>query len=153
MTESSVVMRAIPFPTRLYPEKSGLPVKSQCDLVLLAICIWGEARGESEDGKAAVAHVVLNRWKKQSWYGETINDVILKPYQFSFFNKPVDLSVIKNDLTWESCVFAAWEAILGISTDPTHGATHYCRWDCWPAWRKNLKFTCQIGQHVFYRYP
>ncbi len=54
---------------------------------LLARCIWGEARGEPIQGKLAVAHVVLNRVKAQSYYGKTIRDVILKPWQFSCFNE------------------------------------------------------------------
>ena len=40
-----------------------------------------EAQGEPDIGKAAVAHVILNRKKTHRW-GNTIKDVVMKPWQF-----------------------------------------------------------------------
>ena len=115
------------------------------DIELLARLIYGEARGESPLGKLAVAHVVLNRVGKRSWYGRTIREVILKPWQFSAFND-----------NWpgvdDSCLTVA-ELVLGEYTiDPTKGATHY-----WsrkilrepPPWASAMRETIRIDGHVF----
>ncbi len=40
-----------------------------------------EAGEEPDEGKAAVAHVVLNRTKSGRW-GDTIKDVVTRPWQF-----------------------------------------------------------------------
>ena len=39
------------------------------------------ASGESEEGKTAVAHVILNRKKLGKW-GENIKEVVTLPWQF-----------------------------------------------------------------------
>lgn len=36
------------------------------DISTMALCVWKEARGEGQDGMAAVANVILNRARK--WY-------------------------------------------------------------------------------------
>ena len=130
---------------------------SQIELTLLALCVWGEARGESETGKAAVAHVVMNRYLLQkSTFGMTVREVILKPFQFSFFNPRPEwgrklITDLRESTAWEACVFAAWEAYLGITDDPTGGATHYHNNSCSPKWTKELTKTITIGNHIFYR--
>ena len=53
---------------------------------ILARTIVGEARGEGHTGMVAVANVVMNRVAKPSWWGRTVKDVCLKPYQFSCWN-------------------------------------------------------------------
>ncbi len=40
-----------------------------------------EASGEPEEGKAAVAHVILNRKRSGRW-GDNIKDVVTHPWQF-----------------------------------------------------------------------
>ena len=40
-----------------------------------------EASGEPEEGKAAVAHVILNRKKLGKW-GDNIKEVVTRPWQF-----------------------------------------------------------------------
>ena len=40
-----------------------------------------EASGESDEGKAAVAYVILNRVKSGVW-GDSIKDVVTHPWQF-----------------------------------------------------------------------
>jgi len=53
----------------------------------MARTLWGEARGESEEGQVAVGHVIKNRVEKKTWYGKTIKDVCLKKWQFSCWNE------------------------------------------------------------------
>ncbi|HSO43463.1 MAG TPA: cell wall hydrolase, partial [Rhodospirillales bacterium] len=49
----------------------------------LAATIWGEARGESEEGKLAVASVIANRATRPGWWGRDIRSVCLATAQFS----------------------------------------------------------------------
>ena len=53
---------------------------------LLARAIYGEASDQEEEGMVAVGNVIMNRVKGKSRYGNTVEDVILKPKQFSVFN-------------------------------------------------------------------
>jgi spore germination cell wall hydrolase CwlJ-like protein len=53
--------------------------------VLLAQCIWGEARGEEKQGKLAVGCVVRNRLRTRIGFGFTWNQVILQENAFSCF--------------------------------------------------------------------
>ena len=54
--------------------------------IYMAKTIWGEARGEGARGMQAVANVIMNRVNRGGWYGASIKDVVLKPYQFSCWN-------------------------------------------------------------------
>jgi len=54
---------------------------------VLTRTVYGEARGESEDGQAAVAWVIQNRVAKgRAHMSKTIKDVCLQPKQFSCWN-------------------------------------------------------------------
>jgi N-acetylmuramoyl-L-alanine amidase len=120
---------------------------SLSDTQLLALLLHGEARGESPAGMLAVAHVVLNRYGKRTWYGSTIRGVILKPWQFSYFN---GLSAIPQ--VDKSCSLIAELVMGGCTVDVSLGATHY-----WsrimlpepPKWAANMVETVRLGGHVF----
>ena len=81
----------------------ALPPASQTPTVLLAMCLFGEARGEAESALRAVAQVVLNRAAHpQAVFGsraglsfeENLRRVILRPGQFSCFH-PADVNYAK----------------------------------------------------------
>src|SRR3990170_4207690 len=55
------------------------------DKQLMALTIYGEARGESRAGKIAVGSVILERVDHRAWDGDTIKEVCLMPWQFSCF--------------------------------------------------------------------
>ena len=130
------------------------------EVILLALCIFGEARGEPLEGKIAVGLTVRNRVVKNhsSYYAE-----ILKPYQFSCFNKD-DPNYKKichyasrpekewqNSKTLRDCLLAAKIVMEGIS-DFTNGATHYFATYCpTPSWLKGFKFCGQYGRHLFWK--
>jgi spore germination cell wall hydrolase CwlJ-like protein len=61
------------------------PLAEQDPVVLLAQCIWGEARGEEKQGKLAVGCVVRNRLRTRIGFGFTWNQVILQENAFSCF--------------------------------------------------------------------
>lgn len=58
------------------------------DSDLLTLCVFKEAAGEPQDGKAAVARVVLNRTNRKPPYASdgTIRGTILHHSQFSWVN-------------------------------------------------------------------
>ena len=133
------------------------PVAFQ-DLETLARTIWGEARGEPQAGKVAVAHVILNRRRSGRWYGgATIEEVCRRPYQFSCWNEnDPNLSKMQsvdlNDGPLRLCVLVALEAIAGTTSDPTKGATHYHASDMLPPpWAATGTLVAEIGRHLFYR--
>jgi spore germination cell wall hydrolase CwlJ-like protein len=128
---------------------------SDKDIDTMARTVWGEARGESLLGKAAVAHVILNRVKADKWYGKTIHGVCKKPYQFSCWNigdpnrekmQAVDLG----DEHYRDCMFVTIAAIKGWIPDPTKGSDHYCAKTVSPKWSKGKKPARTIGVHQFY---
>jgi spore germination cell wall hydrolase CwlJ-like protein len=57
---------------------------SLTDQQLLALCIEREAGGEPTDGKIAVGTIVLERVDHRKWDGNTIKEVIMWPWQFSW---------------------------------------------------------------------
>ena len=119
------------------------------DLDILTRTLYGEARGESDLGRRAVAHVILNRAK----LGFTIAQVCLKPFQFSAWN-PNDPNYKKlqavglDDKDFRGCMRAALTAI--DEPDLVSGARHYCTVDIDPPWAKGHQPVCRIGGHKFF---
>lgn len=127
----------------------------QKDIDILARTIYGEARGESEEGQIAVACVIMNRYKSKKWFsGRTIAETCLKARQFSCWNaddpncakiKQVGPTVLKP-------YFKLAESIItGAQGDITNGATHYHTKAIMPLWARNKKPCATIGAHVFYK--
>lgn len=123
------------------PSRGDISRSSQ-DLDYLAHTIYGEARGESFEGKVAVAAVVLNR-ADSGQFGNNIKEVFFQMGAFSavrdgqYYLQPDDASYA-----------AAREALNGW--DPTNGAIYF--WnpntatDGWVYTRTVIK---AIGNHVF----
>jgi len=137
------------------------------DMETLARTIWGEARGESEEGQAAVAWVMRNRAQaaqgfitKQKrahpLYGDgTLVGACRAPRQFSAWN--VDdanrsklLQLGFDDASYCRAFAIGCQVWGGLIKDPTGGATHYHRHDIEPIWAKAMKATALIGAHMFY---
>ncbi|MEL7608056.1 MAG: cell wall hydrolase [Bacillota bacterium] len=59
------------------------------DLYMLAQLIYGEARGESTKGKIAVGNVVMNRVISRGYPGDTIEEVITAPGQFTGYSSSI----------------------------------------------------------------
>ena len=119
---------------------------TQEEVKMLAQLIWGEARGQSLDGKIAVANVVLNRVLCPGKFGSTIKAVVTASGQFSGYK----------------------------STNPTTGCISAARWvldyEVWKvpqdvyyfrsarrysslkgqAWGGHTYY-CELGGHFFYR--
>lgn len=124
------------------------------DMQIMGLCIRSEARGEPLLGQLAVAYVVLNRVAANSWFGKTIREVVLKPWQFSWFNPGLDmLAALEIAKTLDHSYILMGElAQSRPDLDPTYGATHFYSTDIdEPYWVKTMKFSCQIGKHRFYK--
>jgi spore germination cell wall hydrolase CwlJ-like protein len=99
-------------------------------LVLLAIAVWREARGELDITKQAVAWTIRNRVMNPRWWGHTWEGVILMPFQFSSFN-----AGDPNATKWPNSADPAWVDAFEVAqkvyyatppfADPTHGAVSY----------------------------
>lgn len=131
------------------------------DIELLALCIYGESRGEPYAGKCGVAWVVLNRVKRHPRYGAGIKGVILKPYQFSCFleadpnfKKLLDCA-INPYLIDEKYLEIADGCIDEYIPSPVENATHYYS-DTMkkpPYWIGKMTFITKIGHHSFFLEP
>ena len=136
-----------------------LPYKDLSDLTLLELCVWREARGESSDGKRAVAHTIRNRvYGATKWWGHDWHSVILHPYQFSSFNANdpnADKWPDDTDSSFAECCQAALPVYLGNDTDLTQGATYYHDTSMgWPhAWGNaaDYELTLELGRLKFYK--
>jgi spore germination cell wall hydrolase CwlJ-like protein len=129
---------------------------------LLAICLYGEARGEGMGGKIGVASVIMNRVKKGGWFGKTIHEVILKKMQFSCFNEndPNRTKLVMIAQNWDlyykkekalqNCYYVAEKVINGDLKDNVSGATHYKTIKCKAAWAASMKLMAVIDNHEFY---
>lgn len=112
------------------------------NLTLLAQTVCGEARGESYEGKVAVAAVILNRTLDKRW-PDSVAGVV---YQTHAFESVANGEIYKN--TVEECYKAARAALSGW--DPSNGSVYFFA----PAKTSN-KFIWSrpqvrtIGQHIF----
>lgn len=136
----------------------------EADIDTLARTIWGEARGEGIPGMEAVASVVMNRVKadlgkdgRPDWWGEGIEGVCRKKWQFSCWNGndpnlgKLILVKASEDPHFAAALEIAERAAAGRLIDRTGGATHYHTKSSRPKWAEGQTPTATIGWHLFYR--
>lgn len=131
-------------------------IVSQREQKCLAEAIYFEARGEPEEGQAAVAQVVLNR-VKSGLYPQTICGVVYQnrqhrnACQFSFACNGHALRITEPE-SWVDAQRIA-KAVLDGKTyvadvgSSTHYHANYVR----PRWARALKKMDVIGNHIFYK--
>lgn len=124
-------------------------------LDVLARTLWGEARGEGQIGMEAVACVILNRAAKPGWWGRSVAEVCLKPWQFSCWNaddpnRAKLLTVDASDPAFRLALEVAGRALAGSLADCTAQATHYHARHVLPGWAKGRAPSAMIGRHAFY---
>lgn len=127
------------------------------DLEILALTIYGEARGELLDGQMAIANVIFNRVDSGiTWWGTSVRAVCLMPYQFSCWlagdpNRPKLLAVTGADAAYAGCMAIATEALYGTwPADNTSGADSYLRTGTLARWARGLTPVAVIGHHSFF---
>ena len=130
------------------------------DAYLLAATIWGEARGDGEKGMHAVLNVILNR------SGGDITKaagVVIKPKQFSFWNKISDKlnfakklaqsnreGKLKDGKMYNKAIELVDKALQHQLEDITGGAKYYFNPSIVrPSWANKMLKTTTIGHHEF----
>jgi cell wall hydrolase len=128
----------------------------------MAQTVCGEARNQDFLTQIGVASVIVNRTKKPGWWGTNLQEVCLKPLQFSCWNhndpnRDVILKLGLSDKVFRTAYAACMVALNGIilpgkaESDPTGGATHYHDTSIpKPAAFAGLTRTVQLGQIIFY---
>jgi len=131
------------------------------DLDIAARTVYGEARGESNLGRLAVARVLVNRW--QATFGQwakddTLASACLRHLQFSGWtasdpNYSIQMEASFKDRVLLECWQAVIDALLmDAQDDPTRGSLHYHSDSiAVPAWVPDgASATVIIGRHRFY---
>lgn len=138
------------------------------DKQILALTIYGEARGEPPQGKIAVGSVVLERVDHRDWDGKTIPEVCLKKYQFTCFDprnrnygKLLQIAenwdaAIATDPALSDCYGIALGLIDGtIPRTPEIAASHCCQYLTKAGkkdvvWWTKMKLVLTVRTHEFY---
>lgn len=126
------------------------------DLDTMARTLWGEARGESLEGKIGVAWVIKNRADNPKWWGHGISEVCKAPWQFSCWlekdpNRQKLLAVTPKDEMFRECLMVTAGVLSGNIPDPTSGANHYHAKSILPNWASGKEPTARLHNHLFYR--
>lgn len=132
------------------------------DTQMLALVIYREARGETRAAQATVGWSILARVRKGGWWGNTIQEVIEKPWQYSSITAPHDPQYTGIPLTdgmlpgltdaaYMACLDVA-TAILG-NTEPNtlpDADSYYDTSTPPPKWATGEGFRGQVGRLRFY---
>ncbi|MDH3474807.1 MAG: cell wall hydrolase [Rhodospirillales bacterium] len=144
-----------------YPKAVEIPVWAPTsgdldeELRCLALNIYFEARGESDAGRSAVGHVVMNRVSDRRFPATVCavvqqgGEMVRHRCQFSWWcdgrsDRPLDRR------SWEAAGTIARAVYWGLSEDPTQGALWYHADYVAPYWSKAFEEGPTIGRHVFY---
>ena len=136
--------------------RTGLSVDPEARDYLIRTIVF-EAAGETEIGKAAVAHVVLNRKRIGRW-GDNIKDVVTHPWQFEpWMTRRDEIEKLsRQDHRYQDAGEIADAVLAERIPDPTAGATYFLnpvvvrqrRGGSLPSWADGEGKP--IGRHVFY---
>ena len=126
--------------------------------VLLALCIFREARGQSRKVKLAVKHVVMNRVANPAGPYARCKDIVtnvLAPKQFSSFNHGDPNATLlpspSSRADWQAWLDCC-EVVDSQDPDPTFGANHYFDKSINPPpWAEPSKATAVIGDMRFFK--
>lgn len=134
---------------------STAAVAGGCDasdeLQALALNIYHEARGESEEGMRMVGEVTINR-VSSSYYPDTICDVVYQRGQFSWVKKKNKTP--KEQDAWKKALEIAKELLEENVASYPHLATHFINkhdMSHLPRWVRKFTKVETIGDHTFYR--
>lgn len=126
------------------------------ELECLTDAVYYEARGETFQGQAAVAQVVMNRVRHPS-YPKTVCGVVFQGSyrrtgcQFSF---ACDGSMHgrREGQAWARARKIAARTLAGVALADVGSATHFHTTGVAPAWGPQMRRVGQVGLHVFYRF-
>lgn len=120
------------------------------DVFCLAKNIFHEAGIEDPIGKYAVAQVTLNRVKSKK-YPNTICDVVMDPFQFSWANNRKIRWTHPKGVSWEEAKIIAEDVIFnGTRVKGLEDALYYHADYVKPHWKKPEAKIVKLGTHIFY---
>jgi spore germination cell wall hydrolase CwlJ-like protein len=126
------------------------------DLECLTQAVYYEARGESAQGQAAVAQVVMNRVHHPA-FPKTVCGVVFQGAsaghgcQFSFACDG-SMGDRREPSAWRRAETVASRALSGAVMAQVGRATHFHTTDVDAAWSQDMIRVAQVGMHVFYRF-
>ena len=115
------------------------------ELMCLSAIMFGEARGESDIGKIAVAYTAINR-KADPKYPKNICAIMRQEKQYEFLNK-IGMPSEHQIKYLEPIAKAILE---GKINDPTQGAKWFHTRNVKPYWSKDKLVKLALGNHIFY---
>jgi N-acetylmuramoyl-L-alanine amidase len=141
------------------------------DLQIVALTLFGEARGEPIEGIVAVGSIIRNRALKSPQFGNNFRGVCLRKWQFSCWlpqggQTNYDLvmaaarSLLIGNVTGpalKECLWVAGGLLEGSLRDNVRGADHYYAPKAMsprgrvPSWAQGKEPVIVIGPHRFYR--
>jgi N-acetylmuramoyl-L-alanine amidase len=126
------------------------------ELDLMTRTLWGEARSQSDEEIAWIAHTVVNR--VESWqFPNSFEKVLLQANQFSVWNagdpnREKMVRLRREDPAYQR-VFSIVLSVVSDryldGPDPTHGANHYHHGDA-PYWAEAALWRLPMGDATFY---
>ncbi len=142
-------------PARPLRMVSDGPLEGARELDCLSQAVYYEARGESSDGQAAVAQVVLNRVRHPA-FPKSVCSVVYqgaqtRTCQFSF---ACDGSTrhTREGSAWRRAQIVASRALAGFVMADVGNATHFHVARLGGVWGAGMLRVAQVGAHVFYRF-
>jgi spore germination cell wall hydrolase CwlJ-like protein len=135
------------------PFRLANPDAAAHDLDCLTAAVYYEARGESREGQAAVAQVVLNRVRSPA-FPKTVCGVVFQgavdhACQFSFACDG-QMGARHEGGAWDRAKVVANRALGGYVMDEVGGATHFHVAALGSIWGGGMVRIAQVGQHIFY---
>lgn len=131
---------------------------------IVALTLYGEARGEPIEGRIAVGCVIRNRVRAR-YRGDSYQAVCLAPLQFSCWNTndPNRPQLIRlataladgqgaeiDDPVWHETLYVARGIVTDLILDRVGSARHYHAVGVMPDWSRHQLPVAQFYRHVFY---
>jgi spore germination cell wall hydrolase CwlJ-like protein len=142
-------------PARPFVMSNNSPLAGARELDCLSTAVYYEARGESTEGQAAVAQVVLNRVRHPA-FPKSVCAVVYQgsqahDCQFSFACNGA-MRAPKEEAAWRRAQAVAARALSGFVMRAVGDATNFHAARVSQDWAAGFLKVAQVGAHVFYRF-
>lgn len=146
------VFTVLPMTATAEDVTARIPADDKRQIECLAQNIYFEARNQSDAGKAAVTHVVMNRTKSPK-FPSTPCSVIKqrKGNQCQFIWACKRSAVITDRRSYQKSLGIALKVYYNVLKDNTLGATFYHTKYVRPSWSRIFRLTVRIDDHLFYK--
>lgn len=142
-----------PVPRDSAPAASAAALSEQ---EVVAATLWGEARGQGDEGMRAVACVIGNRARTHYRRCAGPREVCLDRWQFSCWNdgdpnRAKLLTVARQpDAAFRQALAIAADLLANRLADITRNARHYHSSRIKPSWARGKSPCAVVGDHLFY---